>query len=428
MTSLLYTTSVAASLVLLCLMPAFATADQLTLDECLVLARNNNPALKVTRSDILMARETVRQTGANSYPRLDIQGGYTSQLDAQAMQLLGRTVETQQPNYAFTGISLNHTLYDFGRRDARQQTALNSAEAVEFEAEHLQQEILLQVIETYYRILEGTKNSAAAREELHNVEEHRRMAQALYESGSVTRNDLLQADVRLANARQKLLGIRNRVKNLQLRLNFLTGLPIATEHELTDPPEQPGIDSSMQDLNVAIGRRADLQALRKNASAADLTAQESRAAFYPELFARLSLDYLQNDRLREQAIYAATAGIRFNVFDGFASSATEQKALAGRSKAQQQLSLAEEQARLEIAQAANDLKVASEQITAIQESIRQGQENLRINRNRYQERIGTATDVLDAQTLLTQARTEYYRAVYDHRIAAARLRKALGNL
>jgi outer membrane protein TolC len=61
-------------------------------------------------------------------------------------------------------------------------------------------------------------------------------------------------------------------------------------------------------------------------------------------------------------------------------------------------------------------------------SILQGEENLRINKERYQERVGTATEVLDAQTLFTQARTDYYRALYDYQTAAARLQHALGEL
>ena len=48
-------------------------------------------------------------------------------------------------------------------------------------------------------------------------------------------------------------------------------------------------------------------------------------------------------------------------------------------------------------------------------SIKQGEENLRINKDRYQEQVGTATDVIDAQTLLTQIKTEHYQALFDYR-------------
>lgn len=53
--------------------------------------------------------------------------------------------------------------------------------------------------------------------------EHRRVAQIQFEEGVVTRNDVLQAEVSLAAARQKLLALTNRHENGWLLLNFLTG-------------------------------------------------------------------------------------------------------------------------------------------------------------------------------------------------------------
>jgi len=45
---------------------------------------------------------------------------------------------------------------------------------------------------------------------------------------------------------------------------------------------------------------------------------------------------------------------------------------------------------------------------------------------KYQAGAGTTTDVIDAQTALLHAETDYIRAVYDIRIAQVRLRQALG--
>ena len=83
---------------------------------------------------------------------------------------------------------------------------------------------------------------------------------------------------------------------------------------------------------------------------------------------------------------------------------------------------------LEYDTAYNDARVAAERISTVRKSIQQGEENLRINKNRYQEQVGTATDVIDAQTLLTQTRTEYFRAIFDYQVAVARVKKAMGEL
>jgi outer membrane protein TolC len=284
------------------------------------------------------------------------------------------------------------------------------------------------VIEAYFGILESTRLIQAAVDEVAQVEEHRRVAQVLFEEGAVTRNDVLQADVRLASARQKLLSIRNRRENIWLQLNFLTGEQPGFRGELDDSTTVAGTGQPGGGGTPDLSRRHDIQALRYTLQAGEYEVRESRSNFFPELYTRLALDYVQNDKVREQSIMSAVIGIRVNLFDGFASTAARDKALKNLSRVEDTLRLTEQQARLERDSAANDESVARERIIVAETAIRQSEENLRINRERYKERVGTATEVLDAQTLVTQARTDYYRAFYDHQTATARLKKSLGEL
>ncbi len=409
------------------LIPMNLMGATLTLDECLSLAKSNNPSLRLSRMDIGIASKTIEQSDASLFPRIDAQAAYTLQQDAQAMKLNGLALETQPATYLSGSVGIDYTVYDFGRRDARRKISRTNLDAVNFTLENQEHEIALQVVENYFGILEAKRNISAAEEELSTIKEHRRVAQALYDAGSVTRNDLLQADVRLANAGQQLLVRKNILQNLYLQLNFLIGQPDREHPELVEP-QAPELNTAFVDSSKALQQRPDLQALRKATTIKEQEINQTRSAFYPELFTHLSVDYLENNKLREQTIYAATFGLRINLFDGFASTATREKAVAENSRAREQVRLAEEQAALEIATVKNNLKVAFDRIAVTKESIVQGEENLRINRDRYEERVGTATEVLDAQTLLTQAKTEYYRSIYDYQRAAARLRKAVGKL
>jgi outer membrane protein len=49
-----------------------------------------------------------------------------------------------------------------------------------------------------------------------------------------------------------------------------------------------------------------------------------------------------------------------------------------------------------------------------------------VNEERYKAQVSTITDLLDAQTLLAQARVNYYQALYDWNLARARLDRAVG--
>ncbi len=72
------------------------------------------------------------------------------------------------------------------------------------------------------------------------------------------------------------------------------------------------------------------------------------------------------------------------------------------------------------------LHEAEKQIQVATKAIEQAEENFRINTERYREQVGTATDVIDAQTLLTKARSDRHNALGDFSISRARLERAMG--
>ena len=58
-------------------------------------------------------------------------------------------------------------------------------------------------------------------------------------------------------------------------------------------------------------------------------------------------------------------------------------------------------------------------------AIDRAEENFRIYQNRFNQQMSTTTDVLDAQTLLTHARSNYNNSLYDYFISRAMLENAV---
>ena len=409
-------------------MAAQSWGAPLSLQDCLLQARDNNPTLKSASWDSRIARENSRLASVAMYPRVDANAGYTMQLEPQAVKMLGITAETQDPDFAFAGIAATYTLYDFGRRDARIQQASANTEAASQSFMFSKGDVALQVIEAYFRILEAGRLIQAANEEVAQITEHRRMAQVLFEEGVVTRNDVLQAEVRLASALQKKLTDTNRRENGWLLLNFLTGNDPGFRGELDESTTLSSADLAAAGSPDTPANRHDIKAQKQILEAREFEVLENKKNYVPEIYTRLGMDYVQNDKVREQAIYSATLGLRINLFDGYASQAAHEKAVKQRSKQQDALRLTEQRALLEISTARNDAGIAKERISVAEAAIKQSEENLRINKERYQERVGIASEVLDAQTLSTQVKTDYFRALYDYQTAAARLQNALGEL
>jgi TolC family type I secretion outer membrane protein len=414
---------------LVLLLPAASRAETLTLEESLRLAAAGNYSLAVAARDRDIAAEVAVQARSGFLPRLDFQGGYTVQAEPQAVSFVeGREIETQDANFGFFNLTATQTIYDFGRTSSRHRRATLLRDAVVREFDGREKEVFLQVVEAYYGILEASKVLSAADEEVVQRTDHLRVAKNLYEQGVVTRNDLLQAEVRLADSRQRRLAAANRLENRWLFLNFLTGRPLSLRAELSEKAGTYSLPSAEDAEQRAFASRPELVALARAVEAGEAEVVESRSGFYPELFARAAIDYAENSKVREQAIYSATVGVRMNLFDGFATTSRRRQAVEGMMKQRASLRQTREQIRLELQTALNDARVAAERVGTVETAIRQGEENLRINRDRYQEQVGTATDVIDAQTLLTQIRTDYFRAIFDYQVATARVRKAMGEL
>ncbi len=402
-------------------------AETLTLGDCLKKASSANHDLKVAAYDTLIARENIGIGRSGYLPRVDIQGGYTAQHAPQAFMFDGFVAPTQQQDYGFFSAAIEQTIYDFGRTSSRYQRAKSLTNATSYGFSARKQDVFLQVVEAYYGILENRKFLQSADEEVVQMTDHLKVAQNLFNQGVTTRNDLLQAEVQLANSKQRSLAAANNVENSWLYLNYLTGQPPGFRAELVDSREATPALTGAEAEN-AMANRPDILAQKNNIDAGELTVKESRSGYFPEIFARLGADYVENKLAREQTIWSATIGLRMNLFDGLATTSRYRQAVEAQSQNMENLRRLEAGVRLEYDTAVNDARVAAERIATVKKSIQQGEENLRINMDRYMEQVGTATNVIDAQTLLTQTRTDYYRAVFDYQVAVARVKKALGEL
>ena len=75
-----------------------------------------------------------------------------------------------------------------------------------------------------------------------------------------------------------------------------------------------------------------------------------------------------------------------------------------------------------------NMLVAEKNIGVAEKAIEQAEENLRMNEERYKYQVATQTDVLDAVTLLAQARVNYYGALSDFNVAKAQLERSMGRM
>jgi outer membrane protein len=400
-------------------------AENLTLKQCLQLVRQQNPTLQTEARNLELASERIRETRGHYLPEVSMDAGYTLQADPQQVLIGGNTEPTQDQNYSYLSLSAEQLLYDFGRTAARVSGAEALARGATSDLNAREQELFLKTTRAYVQVLTAQLLVKLAEEEIARIEAHRSVVEVLYDTGVVTRNDLLQAAVWLAASRQERLARQGELENAWLALNYLTGRPAEARTTL-EPTDMTWPTSDSESNRFA--ERPELLAQSERMVAAEASVVETRHPMRPKLFARLGADYLENSHAKEQTIYRATLGLQLNLFDGQAMASRQQQALITLNRERQRFADLQAMADLDYRQASNDARVARQRLEVAKTAILQAEENLRINQDRYREQVGTATEVLDAQTLLSQSRTALVLAQFDEQVAVARILRATGQL
>jgi outer membrane protein len=102
------------------------------------------------------------------------------------------------------------------------------------------------------------------------------------------------------------------------------------------------------------------------------------------------------------------------------------KSKEGLKKSIKQMSIVEDQVHFEVKDAYYFLQTAQHNISVAEKSVASAEENLRISKERYKEQVAIVTEVLDAETRLTRARTFLTNALNDYNVAMATLYWAIG--
>src|SRR4030043_1904235 len=120
--------------------------------------------------------------------------------------------------------------------------------------------------------------------------------------------------------------------------------------------------------------------------------------------------------------------MNWNIFAGLDTKAQVAQAKLKGNQLREQRKDLNEQVRLDVQNAYLKVRETADRIRVTEKAVTQGEENLRLNEERYKEAVGTATDVIDADTLLTKTRVNYWTAVYDHQMAKAQMLWAIGGI
>lgn len=423
--------------VLAALCGARAMAEEpraLTLPEAVRLALERNPDLASAQQRVKAARAALRQADAAFYPRVRVSESYAaSDNPVQAfMMTLNQRAFNFNANFNHpdntenlnTKLLATYPLYNGGSDLAARQAARLGAEARANSSDAVRNELVFEVTRSFYTIGKARRFVSATEAAVASMKSNLNLASNRFTQGSVLKSDMLDADVRLAEARENLVLARNALAiSESIFRNVLgigeTGNVTAVEVQFSAPQ-----DAVTGPLDVS--QRPELLAVQKVVAAAERQVRTAVGGHLPRVNAFASYDLDSGDARRFEDSWVAGVSVELDVFDGFLTRGKVAEARANLDAAREELRRTELTLQLEAREAQLNLLEAGARLETSGRAVSQAEESVQITKERYGNGLALLTQLLDAETALTSARQRRAAAEADCEIARAALNKALG--
>ena len=399
----------------------------LTLEEGLKAVTENGRDVKIARSDETIARETVSLARAPWLPTVDLYGRETWLRYQPAALFGGNSVFTSQDQFTTYGVKATQMLYDFGKTSSSIDAAKYGLKAREIETVRVRNQSALDFIVSYLDLLESEKLQHVAGEEVTRYEAHRKDAEARLKAGVITRNEVLQSEVTLADSRQRLLSAEDLLSLKASRINSLLLKPLNDPVQAEEVKPSPATGITLEAAwTAAEAESSDLRDLDAKIAAKGESVRTIEAEYLPTLYLSGGYEYQENRYLVHQDNWSLIAGVNVNLSSGGAS-----RSKVGMANSElRSLKLLRDKmldtVRLSVKAAYLDHQTSRQKVEVANTAVAAAVENLRLHKLRFKEGVGTTTDVLDAVTLLSTAESNLWRATYATQRAEANLLYAMG--
>ena len=295
------------------------------------------------------------------------------------------------------------------------------------------QDVVLDVTAAYFGILKAERILEVARQSVEQLQAHRDIAESFFEVGIIPKNDLLYAEVELASGNQGLVTAENGVQLAKAQFNMLLRRGVNAPIEVEDILCYQPFDMSLENcLSAAYAKRPEIRAYEMQVDQARLSVDVARGEFYPTV--GLAGHYgkygdepgVSGSPYDHQEDWYVMAVVDWDFWQWgktrYAVDASKGKEIQARDA----LEYLKDRIALEVKNNYLTVREAEKKISVAEKAIEQAEENFRINQERYKEQVATSTDVIDAQTLLTRTKSDYYNALSDYNIAIAELERSIG--
>jgi len=405
-----------------------------TLDQAIAKAIENNWDIQMAKKDIEKSQEQIDEAYSNAFPRIDFTGNYTRNILLPVLFIPPdnafnpthntETIELGSKNSFAATLGLTQVLYS-QKVNTAIKIAGEYASYSQVGGKATKQSVALSVKKAFYTIMMAEQIVNVTRRSYESAKSNYENVSALFKQGVASQFDLLRSEVQAANVQPGLIQAENNLelaksvfKNL-LTIDLKTPVKIIGDFTYLEIPQ----DEIENAGSSAVNNSPLVQQLKIQESLLDKNVTIQRSDYFPTLAFFGQYQYQSQDNTWSVKNYnwarSFMIGLQltYTLFDGFGRGARIEQAIIDKEKVAIGRSKLEEGLKVEVQQALLKMEESKKRIDAQQKSLAQADTALKIAETRYKSGVGTQLEIIDTETALTMAQTNYYQAIYDFLIA-----------
>ncbi len=426
---------VAGYLAILTAATAQVSPPTISLQDALARARQNGVLVQTASLAAQQAREDTRQARTLRLPTLNAlnQGLYTQGNGTDTGVFIANNGVHQ-----YTELAQVHEDVLAVFRSAEIRRALAAEAATRARVELAARGLSATVIQDYYAVIAANQHFANAQLSLRETEQFVDITEKQEKGGEVARSDVIRARLLLQQRQRDLIETQVAIEKTKIALAVILFPSFTTDFVLVDDTGSNDLLPPVEESRAkATATSPDLKVARSLLDAASQEVSIARYGYLPALSVDLNYGIDANrfavrggidDPSRRNLGYSVQVSLNVPVWNWGVTQSRIRQAEYRRAQAQLDLTLAGRALEANLATAVAEARAALQQLDSLQASVDLAAESLRLTLLRYQAGEALTLEVVDAQTVTTQARDAFSSGQVRYKAALANLQILMGTL
>ena len=410
----------------------------LNLDEAVSLGVAHSKTLQIDSINLQVAESKMLQNKNTQLPQVSANLSYIRISDnitpfRVAFPTGDVVLNPQILNQSYNALQVRQLVWGAGKVRYGNELATLDKRAIYFDIQKNRADVAYQITTLWYNLFTVKQSKKIVEANLALLTNQQKDAENLVKQGVLLGNDLLKLELATTNLQANLLDIENTQNLLKYNLCVLTGLDPKTIIDVPDtlPTAEQNKGDLAEYLNNALKNRAELKGLAIRKEQATVGLKLSKSNFMPTLSAGGSVNVdMPNQRIfPNEAKLTGTWNIglflSWNLTDLYTNKEKVKESTLSFLKINTALNQAKEGIQMEVNTDYNNYLQTKRKIDLANKAVEQATENFRVEQNKFRSNTTTATEFLNANTLLVQSQINLTTAVANAALAYEKLLKSV---